>query len=741
MQVALTVGLALTALAIVLVMSRSPLEVAGTNSAPANGIVEYVQGGSSRCQISGTVPRDTSAIRISVTANVGPQVTLKVLSGPLVITSGRRVAGWGVQESVTVPVKRVLRTIPNAEICMAFGPSVRPIIIHGAAMPAATVVTFRVEYLRPGPVSWWSLASTVARHMGFGHAASGTWIVFALLVVMLAVAVLASRLILRELSEPAQAVAQPPAKPSTRMPAAWVQRLATRVRGGRLARLLAGSGVREQAGEERGRTTRSSPGKMLRRIPRAAWICALIACLNAACWSVITPPFQAPDEPSHFAYVQHLAETRTLPASAGSYSEAEEVALRDLHHLEVRWHPELHPVATAAEQQRLEDDLAQPLDRTDGASADVAAAQPPLYYALQAIPYWLGSGGTLLDQLELMRLLSALLGGVTAFFAYMFVREALPTAPWAWAVGGLSVAMTPLLGFISGVVNPDAMLAAVSAAILYCLARAFRRGLTARLAIVIGVLTAIGFLTKVNFIGLAPGVIVGLVILTRRAARTSGRTAYRSLALALAIAASPVYVYIVINVLSNRSGLGIASSAIHLTSGHGSVLDEISYIWQFFLPRLPGMTNDFPGIFPLRQIWFDRFIGLYGWMDTPFPVWVYNVALIPTALLIILGIRELIKGATALRRRLVELAIYALMCVGVLALVGADSYLEFPPEAGNYGEARYLLPLLPLLGAALVLSARGAGRRWGPAVGTLIVVLFLAHDVFSQLQVIGRFYI
>ncbi len=48
--------------------------------------------------------------------------------------------------------------------------------------------------------------------------------------------------------------------------------------------------------------------------------------------------------------------------------------------------------------------------------------------------------------------------------------------------------------------------------------------------------------------------------------------------------------------------------------------------------------------------------------------------------------------------------------------------------------------MLPLLGAALVLSARGAGRRWGPPVGALVVVLFLAHDVFSQLQVIARFY-
>jgi hypothetical protein len=48
--------------------------------------------------------------------------------------------------------------------------------------------------------------------------------------------------------------------------------------------------------------------------------------------------------------------------------------------------------------------------------------------------------------------------------------------------------------------------------------------------------------------------------------------------------------------------------------------------------------------------------------------------------------------------------------------------------------------MLPPLAAMLALAARGAGRRWGPTAGTLIVVLFLAHDVFSQLQVIARYY-
>ena len=203
----------------------------------------------------------------------------------------------------------------------------------------------------------------------------------------------------------------------------------------------------------------------LRRIPVTAWVCALIACLNAACWSVISPPFQVVDESAHFAYVQRLAETGRLPSSSGeTFPPAEERAIYDLHNAAVLEHPSVDTISTEAAQRKLEHDLAVPEKRTGSGGAGVAASQPPLYYALETIPYDLETGGTVLDRLALMRLLSALMAGLTALFAYLFLREALPAVPWAWTVGGLGVALDPLLGVMSGAVNPDALLFAVCAA-------------------------------------------------------------------------------------------------------------------------------------------------------------------------------------------------------------------------------------------------------------------------------------
>jgi 4-amino-4-deoxy-L-arabinose transferase-like glycosyltransferase len=482
----------------------------------------------------------------------------------------------------------------------------------------------------------------------------------------------------------------------------------------------------------------------LRGVPRAAWLCALVACLNAIAWSIITPPFEVPDEQGHFAYVEELTRTHRLPTSGTQeYASDEQEAIDDVESWRINLQPEQHALASRAQQRKLESDMAAAavLSTPGVGAAGVAATEPPLYYTLQTIPYELGAGGGVLDQLALMRLLSALMDGVTVLFTFLFVREILPSVPRAWAIAGLAVAFGPLLGFICGGVNPESMLCAVSAAVFYCAARALRRGLTPQLALAIGALTAAGLLTKLNFIGLVPGVLLALALATWRLSRIAGaRRAVRALAPALALAAIPVCAYAAINALSHHRTLGIVSGVLGSSAAHRSLAQEASYIWQLYLPRLPGMRTDFPDISPIRNLWFDGLVGDYGFEDTFFPRWVDNLALVPALAIAALCARELYARASALRRRLTEVGVYLAMALGLLVLIGASSYLSFPAEAAAFPEPRYLLPLTPLFGAVLALAARACGRRWGASAGALLVALFFAHDIFSQLQVIARFY-
>lgn len=476
------------------------------------------------------------------------------------------------------------------------------------------------------------------------------------------------------------------------------------------------------------------------RIPRAAVACAVVAFLNAACWSLIAPPFEIFDEPDHFAYVQYLAETGHLPSSKGfSFAPAEEVALEDLNEEQIRTSPENHTISTPAEQRRLEHDLSLPLSRISP-DAGFATSEPPLYYAVEAIPYALGSSGSILDRLALMRLFSALTAGITVLFVFLFLREALPGARWAWSVGSLGVAFSPLLGLMSGAINPDALLCAESAALFFCLARGFQRGLTPGLAALTGLTIALAAMTKLNFVGLVPGTVLGLVLITARTRRSSGRDAYRSLGLALAVASSPICLYVVVNLLSGRHADGTLASGIALTAAHGPIFREASYIWQFYLPRLPGMRDYFPGLLTTRQFWIDGFVGINELVYSVFPAWVDSLVLVPLALFGVLLGRMLFVNRDALLRRLSELSVYAGITGGLLVLVGANDYLEFPGGTGSYVQPRYMLPLIALYGVSISLAARGAGRRWGPVVGASIVVLAMAHDLFSQLLVISHFY-
>jgi hypothetical protein len=710
-------ALALMLLAVVITLARAPLVVIGTNSIADDATAELADGraGTSACQQAGVVPQGTTAIRVAIEVlAVGPAVTVKVLSGTGVVTEGHEPAGWGVATSATVPVRRVPATLQHARLCIAIGPTVEPFRVRGSPVgPEADVrhlrgIRLQAEYLRPGPRSWWSLASSVAHDIGIGNATGGGWVAFPILALMALVALLAIQLTVRDVAAGERAGGGRGASPARLHPA--------RLRPARRAE------------------------EMLRRIPRGALVCALAAFASAACWSLITPPFQVPDEETHFAYTQQLVENMRLPEPTQyAYSPEEQAVLFDLRHEEVRGSPETHTISSLEDQQRLQQTLAQHLSRVP-VGVGTAAQYPPLYYLLETIPYVLASPGTLLDQLELMRLFSALLAGVTALFAFMFVRETLPAQRWAWTVGGLGVALAPVLGFMSGADNPDAMLFAVSAAVFYCIARGFRRGLTPGLAAAIGSLIAVGILTKPNFVGLVPGVMLGLLVLAVGRWRTTGpRAAASSLALALLIAASPVCVYALVNLSKGQPLLGSISHSFSTGVGPGSLLEKASYAWQMYLPRLPGMSGYFPGLSTTR-LWFERSVGFYGWLDTTFPLSVDTAALVPAGLIGLLCLRTLVGARGVLRARLAELAVYATLVVGVMVLIAAGSYARMSIEGLNFVEPRYLTPLLPLLAAVLALAARGAGRRWGPAAGAAIVMLFLAHDLFSQLLVIGRYY-
>jgi hypothetical protein len=206
-KIALGVALALVLVAVGVVLSRSPLTVAGANAVQAplfsNGTVAP---SATRCQAAGTVPRGTRAIRISLGANIDPRITVRVTKGSRLITQGARGPEGGLNASATVPVASVSSTTAGAELCVTLAADAEAIGVRGlpehverSGVYGLGDIELRTEYLRPAQQSWWSRISSIAARFGLGRAAGGTWIGIFVLALMLGVAALAARLTLWEL--------------------------------------------------------------------------------------------------------------------------------------------------------------------------------------------------------------------------------------------------------------------------------------------------------------------------------------------------------------------------------------------------------------------------------------------------------------------------------------------------------------------------------------------------------------
>jgi len=482
------------------------------------------------------------------------------------------------------------------------------------------------------------------------------------------------------------------------------------------------------------------------------WI-ACVAVLNALAWSILVPPFHVPDETAHVAYVQYFAETGRLPkAIAGGdvYSPEINATLAALRFYDVIGRAENKPPATSRELGGLEQVRAGRLGRAG--SGDVASAtnNPPLYYAIEAAVYRASPSSDLLTRLALMRIVSALLAGLTALFGALFVRELFPGTPWAWGAGGLAIAMNPLLGFIGGGVNNDNLLFCAAGAACFGLARTFRRGVTPARAAFVALALAIGVLGKATLIAFVPAVAFAFLVLVARAGPGRRRDALRSVAIGAGVGSLPIVLFVVLSAtVWGRPlwGAAVASSSDELLSAPlqtisaGSLREQLSYTWQLFLPKLGVVASLHPVDNPLADLWLTGFVGRFGWLDYGFPQWVYDLADWVAPLVAALAATTLVRERHRLRGRALELVTYALAVTGLALLIGLAGYQSWlGTPNGTFEQARYLLPLLPFYGALVALAVRAGGSRAGPLLAAVGVVVLAGWSVYAQVLTALRFY-
>ncbi|HEX5853863.1 MAG TPA: hypothetical protein VFY36_12315 [Solirubrobacteraceae bacterium] len=203
----LATGLSLTAVATSVVLAQSPSVVVATNKVRPQTTIYVTSYEETICQAGETLRAGVSAIRLWLNAAIGPRVTVAVFDGSKLIAGGTRAAGW-YGTTVTVPVRSVRRDYSNTRVCFrvssingyvqAVGRETLPRLAgtsEGLTLPGR----ISIAYLSPSRQSWLARAGAVIRHIGFGRAASGTWIVYPIAALMLAAIALASWTVVRNL--------------------------------------------------------------------------------------------------------------------------------------------------------------------------------------------------------------------------------------------------------------------------------------------------------------------------------------------------------------------------------------------------------------------------------------------------------------------------------------------------------------------------------------------------------------
>jgi predicted membrane protein DUF2142 len=489
--------------------------------------------------------------------------------------------------------------------------------------------------------------------------------------------------------------------------------------------------------------------RRVRALPLALWVCVGVGLMNGFAWAILTPSFQGPDELVHTGYAQYLAETGRVPRPVGKglyfRPSPDLLAAVDGVPFSVTGNPNW----SASADRALKKNLEQRRSRESEGGAGYAVNNPPLYYVLEAVPYLAASGGSSLDQLFAMRVLSVLLGGLTVALVFLFLREFLPRTPWAWTVGALAVAFQPVFGFVTGSVNNDSLLWPICAATFLALARGFRHGLTLKRGAAIGVLVAAGVLTKGSMFGLVPGIGLALLLMIWRAPRAQRRRALLAAGVAAAVALIPTVGWIVANDALFSRPSSTTSSGFLAAGGTYQWREFASYLWQFYLPRLPFMTDQFPSTapgfpgypdYPLWETYFQGLVGRFGWFQYGFPEWANVGALgIWLAILGVFG-RALWVCRKAVRRRWPELVTYLALAAGVLLLVAVAGYRYRIDNHVNFEQTRYLFPLLALYGGLVAIAAARGARRLGPVLGALLVVLAFGQNLFAAVVTTERYY-
>ena len=404
----------------------------------------------------------------------------------------------------------------------------------------------------------------------------------------------------------------------------------------------------------------------------------------AALFSIVIPPFEAPDEIWHFAFVQHLVTQRTLPVA-----EPNTQALWRQQGTQAPGYYAGAALLTALiDQSDFPGIFARANPHRAIGEPGAAINRNYLIHHRQTERFpWRRS----ILALHIARLFSVCLGAVTVYAVYRTLRLLLP--PESALLGAAFAAFLPQFVFISSSVSNDNAVNASAALVLWQLTAMLTEGdrppRRTRL-LGLGVALGLALLSKLSGLGLVG--VAGLAILW---------LAWRSRSVRLLFDAA---VWTAAPMLLIAGWWYVRNWRLY-----GDLLAWEMWEANILLRVIPAgpaqIVSELGGL--ERSFW-----GLFGWLNLPYPAWLY-LALRVVAIFVTVGLLAYVVRNARRVRGYASLMPYAILLLWLLVLT--ISWLRFMRVA-SAAQGRYFFAALPVLGLLWALGWAGWGR-FGRRIG------------------------
>lgn len=430
------------------------------------------------------------------------------------------------------------------------------------------------------------------------------------------------------------------------------------------------------------------------------WLVLLLAAyfVVAVRYAALTPNWQAPDEPAHYNYIAHLAETATLPVlRMGDYNA------RLLAHLVGQGFPAGESIADLRYE----------------------SYQPPLFYIAATPVYWAADGS-----LFALRLFNIYLGMAALTLIWLALELVFPAKPLIRLGATAFAALLPMHVAVMSAVNNDVLAELLILAATLVLLRWMRvhyypdeyaaltdeeRNHRQQIHLLgLGVLLGLGLLTKIYVYALLPifaAVIVWTLWHKARSWRTFGvgvrRTLWMilpALAVALPMWLRNLLIYPGWDFLALRwHDLVVYGQST--TEGWIAEYGSVAYIERAF------------------TLTFRSFWGVFGWLSTMMDERVYTAALIFSGVLFVgllwASVRLLTDSPDT---DMDTFQVTVLAILGILLLAVGASYIWYNLKFVQH-QGRYLFWGMLAIGTVVALGWREVLH---PLQGTIAGLLTLA---------------